>query len=35
MIERQDVEYVARLARLRLTEDEQERMLRELDAVLG
>ncbi|MBK5230023.1 MAG: Asp-tRNA(Asn)/Glu-tRNA(Gln) amidotransferase subunit GatC, partial [Thermoleophilia bacterium] len=26
---------VARLARLRLTEDEQERMLRELDAVLG
>jgi aspartyl-tRNA(Asn)/glutamyl-tRNA(Gln) amidotransferase subunit C len=35
VIERQDVEYVARLARLRLTEDERERMLRELDAVLG
>jgi aspartyl-tRNA(Asn)/glutamyl-tRNA(Gln) amidotransferase subunit C len=35
VIERKDVEYVARLARLRLTEDEQERMLRELHAVLG
>lgn len=35
MIERKDVEYVARLARLRLTEDEQERMARELQAVLG
>lgn len=35
MIERKDVEYVARLARLRLTEDEQERMARELAAVLG
>ncbi|MBI4898592.1 MAG: Asp-tRNA(Asn)/Glu-tRNA(Gln) amidotransferase subunit GatC [Actinobacteria bacterium] len=35
MIELKDVQYVARLARLRLTDDEQERMLRELDAVLG
>lgn len=35
MIERKDVEYVARLARLRLTEDEQERMAGELQAVLG
>ena len=35
MIERSDVEYVARLARLRLSEDEMERMARELSAVLG
>lgn len=35
MIERKDVEYVARLARLRLTEDESERMTRELGGVLG
>ncbi|MBI5309734.1 MAG: Asp-tRNA(Asn)/Glu-tRNA(Gln) amidotransferase subunit GatC [Actinobacteria bacterium] len=35
MIERKDVEYVARLARLRLSEEEQERMARELGAVLG
>lgn len=35
MIERKDVEYVARLARLRLTEDEQERMAAELQSVLG
>ncbi len=35
MIELKDVQYVARLARLKLTEDEQERMLRELHAVLG
>lgn len=35
MIELDDVAYVARLARLRLTGEEQERMLRELHAVLG
>lgn len=35
MIERKDVEYVARLARLHLTDAEQERMLREMHAVLG
>lgn len=35
MIAREDVEYVAKLARLRLTAEEQERMLRELHAVLG
>lgn len=35
VIELKDVQYVARLARLKLTEDEQARMLRELDAVLG
>jgi aspartyl-tRNA(Asn)/glutamyl-tRNA(Gln) amidotransferase subunit C len=31
----EDVSYVARLARLRLSEEEQERMTRELSAVLG
>ncbi|MFY9487329.1 MAG: Asp-tRNA(Asn)/Glu-tRNA(Gln) amidotransferase subunit GatC [Solirubrobacterales bacterium] len=35
MIERKDVQYVARLARLRLTDAEQERMTEELSAVLG
>jgi aspartyl-tRNA(Asn)/glutamyl-tRNA(Gln) amidotransferase subunit C len=30
-----DVSYVARLARLRLSDEEQERMTRELQAVLG
>jgi aspartyl-tRNA(Asn)/glutamyl-tRNA(Gln) amidotransferase subunit C len=31
----EDVSYVARLARLRLSDEEQERMTRELTAVLG
>jgi aspartyl-tRNA(Asn)/glutamyl-tRNA(Gln) amidotransferase subunit C len=31
----EDVSYVARLARLRLSDEEQERMTRELSAVLG
>jgi aspartyl-tRNA(Asn)/glutamyl-tRNA(Gln) amidotransferase subunit C len=31
----EDVSYVARLARLRLSEQEQERMTRELQGVLG
>jgi len=35
VIERKDVEYVARLARLHLSEDEVDRMARELSAVLG
>ena len=35
MITPEDVSYVARLARLRLSEEEQERMTRELSAVLG
>jgi aspartyl-tRNA(Asn)/glutamyl-tRNA(Gln) amidotransferase subunit C len=35
VIERSDVDYVARLARLRLSDDEAERMTRELSAVLG
>lgn len=35
MISREDVAYVARLARLRLADDEQERMTEELQAVLG
>ncbi|MBJ7459694.1 MAG: Asp-tRNA(Asn)/Glu-tRNA(Gln) amidotransferase subunit GatC [Thermoleophilaceae bacterium] len=35
MITPEDVSYVARLARLRLSEAEQERMTRELSAVLG
>lgn len=35
MITHEDVAYVARLARLRLTGPEQERMTRELQAVLG
>ncbi len=35
MISPEDVSYVARLARLRLSEEEQERMTRELQAVLG
>ncbi|MGH2906138.1 MAG: Asp-tRNA(Asn)/Glu-tRNA(Gln) amidotransferase subunit GatC [Solirubrobacterales bacterium] len=34
MISREDVAYVARLARLRLEEEEQERMTRELSGVL-
>lgn len=34
MITREDVAYVARLARLRLEEEEQERMTRELSGVL-
>lgn len=34
MISPEDVAYVARLARLRLTDEEQERMTRELSAVL-
>ncbi|HEV7918793.1 MAG TPA: Asp-tRNA(Asn)/Glu-tRNA(Gln) amidotransferase subunit GatC [Solirubrobacterales bacterium] len=35
MIERKDVEYVARLARLRLSDEESERMARELGGVLS
>lgn len=35
MIERKDVDYVARLARLRLSEEESERMARELAGVLS
>ncbi len=35
MITPEDVAYVARLARLRLSADEQERMTRELQSVLG
>ena len=35
MISRDDVAYVARLARLHLSEEEQERMTSELQAVLG
>lgn len=35
MITPEDVSYVARLARLRLSDEEQERMTRELQAVLG
>ena len=35
MISREDVAYVARLARLHLSEDEQVRMTEELQAVLG
>lgn len=35
MIERKDVDYVARLARLHLSDEEAERMTRELAAVLG
>ena len=35
MIDREQVDYVARLARLRLSEDEAERMTRELASVLG
>lgn len=35
MITPEDVSYVARLARLQLSEEEQERMTRELSAVLG
>jgi aspartyl-tRNA(Asn)/glutamyl-tRNA(Gln) amidotransferase subunit C len=35
MISRQDVEHVARLARLRLSDAELERMRAELDAILG
>ncbi len=35
MISPEDVAYVARLARLRLSDDEQERMTRELQSVLG
>ena len=35
MIERSDVEYVARLARLHLSDEEVERMAAELSAVLG
>jgi aspartyl-tRNA(Asn)/glutamyl-tRNA(Gln) amidotransferase subunit C len=34
VISREDVAYVARLARLRLDEEEQERMTRELSGVL-
>jgi aspartyl-tRNA(Asn)/glutamyl-tRNA(Gln) amidotransferase subunit C len=34
-ITRAEVEHVARLARLELTEDEQERMTAQLDAILG
>lgn len=34
MISRDDVAYVARLARLRLSDDEQEHLTRELSAVL-
>ena len=34
MISREDVSYVARLARLHLEEEEQERMTRELSGVL-
>jgi aspartyl-tRNA(Asn)/glutamyl-tRNA(Gln) amidotransferase subunit C len=35
VISGEDVAYVARLARLRLSDEEQERMTRELSAVLG
>ncbi|MFY9265667.1 MAG: Asp-tRNA(Asn)/Glu-tRNA(Gln) amidotransferase subunit GatC [Solirubrobacterales bacterium] len=35
MIERKDVQYVAGLARLRLTDAEQERMAGQLSSVLG
>jgi aspartyl-tRNA(Asn)/glutamyl-tRNA(Gln) amidotransferase subunit C len=35
MIRREDVEHVARLARLHLTETEKERMRAELDAILA
>ena len=35
MIEREDVEHVARLARLALTDDEVERMRQQLDAILA
>jgi aspartyl-tRNA(Asn)/glutamyl-tRNA(Gln) amidotransferase subunit C len=35
VIERSDVDYVARLARLRLSDEEAERMTRELANVLG
>ncbi|MGB0871668.1 MAG: Asp-tRNA(Asn)/Glu-tRNA(Gln) amidotransferase subunit GatC [Solirubrobacterales bacterium] len=35
MISGDDVAYVARLARLRLTEDEQAQMTRDLSSVLG
>ncbi len=35
MIDHSDVEYVARLARLHLSDDEVERMAAELSAVLG
>jgi aspartyl-tRNA(Asn)/glutamyl-tRNA(Gln) amidotransferase subunit C len=35
VLERKDVDYVARLARLRLTDDESERMARELAGVLS
>ncbi|MFT4049671.1 MAG: Asp-tRNA(Asn)/Glu-tRNA(Gln) amidotransferase subunit GatC [Solirubrobacterales bacterium] len=35
MITPEDVSYVARLARLRLSDEEQQRMTRELQAVLG
>ena len=35
MISRQDVQHVARLARLHLTEDEVERMREQLDAILA
>jgi aspartyl-tRNA(Asn)/glutamyl-tRNA(Gln) amidotransferase subunit C len=34
-ISRQDVEHVARLARLALTEDEKERFTTQLDSILG
>lgn len=34
-ITRAEVEHVARLARLELTEDEKERMTAQLDAILG
>ena len=34
-ITRQDVEYVARLARLRLTEEEKEKYTGQLEAILG
>lgn len=35
MISREDVEHVARLARLALSDDEQERMRAELDKILA
>jgi aspartyl-tRNA(Asn)/glutamyl-tRNA(Gln) amidotransferase subunit C len=35
MISRQDVQHVARLARLHLTDDELERMREQLDAILA
>ena len=35
MIDREQVDHVARLARLRLTDDEAERMTGELSAILG